>query len=218
MAKIRQDYPISNRAEIRAPKRLISSALADKQIKLLRFFIAAKLDGHRSEIKALCQRLKIHPKTALRLIKNITAKGWAGTDGTFIYPRSWRKLKLSKRGGLYLTTTPNNLKKFEALCFAMALKQLYRKTGGPQPNKGRLEQEDFPTGFLAEFLGIKERRFKSLKASAQRYRYISVTPQVTIIGAAKDFHCLKKNIHGPPVFIRGKHTVVPDISKLKVLI
>lgn len=204
--------------EIRIPNKLLSTALADKETKVLRLFATAKLAGHRSQINTLLERLKIHPKTGSRLIKKIVDKGWAGTDGDFIFPRSWRKLKVSKRGGLYMTSAPQDLKRFEALCFAKGLKSIYRKRGGPHSSQRRIKQEDLPTGFLCAALGIKERRFKMLKASAQRYRFISVTPQTTVIGKAKDFHALKRNIHGPPVFVRGKHTVVPDVSKIRVLI
>lgn len=205
--------------EIRIPNKLLSSALAAKQTKALRLFATAKLDGHRSEIKPLLDLLKIQPKTGQRLIKKIVDKGWAGSDGTFLFPRSWRRLTLSKRGGLYLTTVPQDLRRFEALAFAKGLKSLYRKKGGsPHPGKRRVTPKDFPTGYLCSALGLKERRFKTLKASAQRYRYIAVTPQYRIIGTANDFPLLKKNLHGPPVFKCGKHTVVPDVSKIRVLI
>lgn len=204
--------------ELRIPNKLLSAALAAKETKALRLFATAKLDGHRSEIKPLLKRMKIKPKTGQRLIKKIVDNGWAGSDGTFLFPRSWRKMDLSKRGGLFLTDAPTDLKRFEALSFAKGLKNIYRKKGSPHPGKRRVKQEDFPSRYLAKSLQLSERRFERLKASAQRYRYIAVTPQYTIIGTAKDFPLLKKNLHGPPVFKRGKHTVCPDVSKIKVLI
>lgn len=204
--------------ELRIPNRMLGNALASKKVKQLRLFAAAKLEGHRSEIKPLCKCLKIHPKTCGRLIKKIVQDGWAGTDNTFLFPRSWRKLLLTKRGGLYLTTAPKDLKKFEALCFTKALKTVYRKMGSPHSNKRRVSQKDFPTGFLVAALGLKERRFKALKALAQRYKFISVTAQFTIVGKFTDFDALKKNLHGIPVFKRGKHVVTPDISRIKILI
>jgi hypothetical protein len=204
--------------EIRIPNKLLSIALADKNTKALRLFAAAKGEGHRSEIRPLLDLLKIHPRTGKRLIKKLVDSGWAGTDGVFLFPRSWCKLKFSKRGGLYLTTAPTDLKRFEAMAFAKGLKSIYRKKGSPHPGQRRVLQKDFPTGFLCAAMGLKERRFKTLKAAAQRYKYIAVIPQYSIIGAAKDYPVLKKNIHGPPVFNRGKHTVVPDVSKIKVLI
>ena len=204
--------------EIRVPNKLLSTALADKTTRALRLFAAAKLQGHRVEIKSLFAHLNIHPKTGQRLINKITDMGWAGSDGTFLFPRSWRKLNFKKRGGLYLTTAPQDFNRFEALCFAKGLKNFYRRRGSPRPSQRRAMQKDFPTGYLASVLSLKERRFKALKAAAQKYKYISVTPRYTIIGAAKDYPLLKKNIHGPPVFRRGKHTVVPDVSQIRVLI
>lgn len=204
--------------ELRLPNKLLSTALAEKQTKALRLFATAKLDGHRSEIRPLLDSLKIQPKTGQRLIKKLVDRQWAGCDGTFLFPRSWRKMKISKRGGLYLTTAPTDLERFEALCFAKGLKSIYRKKGSPRPGQRRAKQKDFPTGFLCAAMGLKERRFKALKAAAQRYKYIAVVPQYTIIGTAKDYPVLKKNIHGPPIFKRGKHTVVPDVSKIRVLI
>lgn len=206
------------KGELRIPARLLSTALTDKKVKQLRLLASAKLEGHRAEINGLCEALKIHAKTGQRLVNKLVVNGWAGTDGQFLFPRSWRKLKFSKRGGLYIITVPKDLKKFEALCFAMALKKLYRKPGSQHSNKRRVEQNDFPARYIFKSLRLSERRFERLKASAQRYRYISVRPQFKIIGKASEYGAISKNLHGVPVFKRGKHTVVPDISKIRVLI
>jgi len=203
--------------EIRIPNKLLSEALAQKKVKALRLFATAKLHGHRAEIETLFHELKLHPKTGKRLIDSIVNFGWAGTDGEYLFPRSWAYLKLNKRGGLYLTQ-PFNLKKFECLCFAKGLKRIYRKPGGQTTGKRKDHAKDFPARYLAKALGLKQRRFEMLKASAQRYRFISVRPQYNIIGPAKDFPALKKHLHGMPIFKRGRHTVVPDIAKIKVLI
>jgi len=170
------------------------------------------------KINSLCKALKIHSKTGQRLVKKLVADEWAGTDGEYLFPRSWRKLKFSKRGGLFITYAPKDLKKFEALCFAKALKKIYRKPGGQHSNKRRVEQNDFPARYISKSLGLSERRFERLKAAAQRYKYISVRPQYRIIGKVTEFAAISKNLHGIPVFKRGKHTVVPDISKVRVLI
>lgn len=204
--------------ELRIPSRLLSTALSQKKVKQLRLLATAKLEGHRVKIDALFEVLKIHTKTGQRLVKKLVADEWAGTDGEYLYPRSWRKLKFSKRGGLYITTVPKELKRFEALCFAKALKKLYHKPGGQHSNKRRVEQNDFPARYISKSLGLSERRFERLKASAQRYRYISVRPQYRIIGKASEYGAISKNLHGVPAFKRGKHTVVPDISKIRVLI
>jgi hypothetical protein len=209
--------------EVRIPNVLLAEALAQKKVKQLRLFSCAKLNGHKCEISALADALKIHPKTCKRLVASIVNEGWAGTDGKYLYPRAWRKLKLNKRGGLYLTDAPKDAKKFEALCFAKALKKLYRKLEGQRLTKGKTEQNDLPARYIFKSLGISERRFHRLKALAQdkKYRFISVKQQYKIVGSAEDFirfRAMKKHLHGIPFFIRGKHCVVPDVSKIRVLI
>lgn len=205
--------------EVKISSHFLISVLSEKKTKLLRFVAYAKLKGHRAEIKGLLKDLKIHPKTGKRLIKQAVNDGLAGVDKKFLFPRSWRKLGINKRGGLYLTHgfTWKKLEKFEAICFAHALKKVIRK-GNPHANKRSVLQEGFPTGFYCKALGIRERRFKSLKAAAQRYRFITVTPQVKIIGGVREFDSLRKNLPGLPIFKRGKFSVVPDISIIKVKI
>lgn len=201
--------------ELRIPNVLLADALAEKKVKQLRLFACAKLPGHRCEIKSLAKALKIHPKTCTRLVNSIINDGWAGSDGEYLFPRSWRKLKLNKRGGLYLINAPKDIKKFEALCFAKALKKLYRKLGGQRLTKGKTEQKDLPARYLAKALKLSDRRFERLKATAQKYRYITVKPQYQIIGKAKEYAALKKNLH-LPIFKRGKYCVVPGVSRIRV--
>lgn len=208
-------------AEVRIPNRLLSCALIQKNVKALRVHAAAKLYGnHRVEIGPLLEALKIHPKTGKRVIEKIVQNGWAHTDGRYLFPRSWRRLNLSKRGGLYMVTIPLDVKRFEALCFSKALKKIISRRASPaRPQTGRAKPSpDLPTTYLYKALGLKERRFKMLKAQAQRYGFIKVFPQVKIIGKAKDYRALKKNLPGVPVFKRGKHSVVPEISQIKILI
>lgn len=205
-------------SELRIPSRLLSSALAGKKTKALRLFASAKLQGHRAEICPLLESLKIQPKTGGRLINKVVADGWAGSDGEFLFPRAWRKLSYRKRGGLYLTTAPKDLKKFEALCFAMGLKRIYRKGGSPRSMKGRALQEDFPTRYLSSSLGISERRFERLKADARRYKFITVEPQsFTIVGDFREISVIRKHMK-LPVFRRGTNAVVPELSKIRVLV
>lgn len=205
--------------EIRIPNKVMSSALSAKKVKALRVLATAKLYGHRACITQLCETLKMHPKTMQRQIETLVNDGMAGTDGKFLFPRAWNKLKINKRGGLYLTDAPKNLKRFEALCFAKGLKTIFSSKGSPQLlEKGKNMQAEFPATYLCLALGIKDRRFKALKADAKRFRFISVIPQFKILGKAREYLDLKKNLHGMPVFKRGKHTVVPDVSKIRVLI
>lgn len=210
---------ITHRGEIKIPTRLLSCALKEKTVKALHLLAYAKIiGGHRIEREAIRKGLKLHDKTARRIIKQIVDKGWAGTDGEYLFPRSWRQLNERKRGGLYLTKVPTDLKRFEALCFAKALKKLYRKRGSSHSIKGRVQQTDFPARYIAASLGISERRLVRLKAMAQRYRFITVIPQLAIVGKDVDYPAIRKNLPGLPVFRKGKHTVVPEVSKIKVLI
>lgn len=222
--------------ELRIPPQLLLTALQGKEIKALRLLAAAKLEGHRSEIKPLCACLKIKPKTCQRLVKKLVCVGWARSDGQHLFPRSWQNLKFNKRGGLYLTALPKKLKRFEALCFTHALKRILsswkaklkmekelerelssRKASPVRPGKGRSKFcPDLPTTALCAALGIKERRYKSLKAAALSYKFISVIPQYRIIGPVRDFDALRKNLHGIPVFKHCMNTVIPEISKIRV--
>jgi hypothetical protein len=211
---------VSAMNELRIPSRLLSDALASKQMKQLRLFAAAKLEGHRSEIKPLCARLKIQPKTCQRLIKKLVADQWAGTDGKFLFPRSWRKLEFSKRGGLYLTETPKDLKEFEALCFARALKKVYRKLKSPHSSNRRILQEDFSTRYLCKSLRISERRFERLKATAAKLKFIRVKPQkIEMVGKANQVAAWSKNYPDRTCFTtKAGYCYSPEISKIKVLI
>ncbi len=87
----------------------------------------------------------------------------------------------------------------------------------------RLEGEGGAKNFAARWhiankMGIKQRRYEMLIATAQRYRFISVIRQWIILGKAKELGNLKKNLPGLPIFKRGNNTVTPDISKIKFLI
>lgn len=203
--------------ELRIPHKLLITALSEKATKELRLFAAAKLYGHRVDAGALIDTLEIHPRTGRRLIKRLTDRGWAGYDGTQLFPRGWRHLGLSKRGGLYMTTAPIDLDKFEALCFAKALQRLLRKakTTPARPERGRTSQSpELSLPYLATGLGLKERRFKYLKARAQKYGFLRSVRQYRIIGEAREFSSLRRNLHDVPMFRRGAYTVTPDLSKI----
>lgn len=201
-------------AEIRIPVYLLSRALAHKRVKHLRLLATIKLiHNSRVGIDNIIEEMDLHPKTGKRLINQIVADGWAGTDGTYIFPRAWHRLKYSKRGGLYLTDTSilADFKKFEALCFAMALRRLYRKKdrakdGSAMPN--------LSLRYVSQVMGLKERRCISLRSQAQRYGFIAIKRTRSVIGSRSHAPTLRKNIHGPPIFTAGKHTITPGISEI----
>src|SRR5690606_18700974 len=125
-------------------------------------------------------------------------------DGKYLFPRGWRRIKYSKRGGLYLTDTAilSDLKRFEALCFAMALKRLYRAKARAERGSAK---PTLSLRYVSEVLRLKERRCKQLRASAQRYGFMSIKRTYSVLGKRKDLPSLRKNIHGPPVFGRGNY-------------
>jgi len=185
----------------------------------------AKLQGHRAPIKATCACLRIKPTTCKRMIRRLVNSGWAGADKTFMFPRSWRKLHFSKIGGQYLETPKNlkilkDLKKFEALCFAKALKKVYRKLKSPHSSNRRILQEDFSTRYLCKALRISARRFERLKAAAAKLKFIRVKPQkIEMIGKAKELSAWRKNYPDRAFFkTDAGYCYTPRMSKIQILI
>lgn len=204
--------------ELRVPNKQLAQALANQETKVLWFYVCAKLKGPRTHYNDLWQDLKLNSRTARRLLNKLLQHGWAGYDHHYIFTRSWSRLGLSKKGGLYLVDAPMNFKKFECLCFAQALKRFYRKMGGPHSTRRRIEPEDLPSRYLAKSLGLSLRRFERLKQGACKFKFISSIPQFRVVGLAKDFDALRKHLPGLALIKRGKHTVTPEASKIKVLI
>lgn len=205
-------------AELRIPRQLIYRALAQKKIKQLRLLVAAKMHGHRVVISDLLAILNIKERTGKRLIDWLVANGFARTDGVHLFLKSWQKVELKKRGGLYLTEIPTDLKFFEALCFAKALKKRYRRVSQVACIKDKALQIAFPSKYLSTMLRISTRRFERLKSLAQKYRFLSSLRQYSIIGKSSQLKSLRKNLPGLPIFLRGKYCVVPEISTIQIWI
>jgi hypothetical protein len=136
---------------------------------------------------------------------------------------------------LYLTIPGSlkilkDLKRFEALCFAQALKRLYQKRKKkrklsrqqwvPHSSTRRVMQRDFPARYLCKSLRISERRFERLKASAASYKFIRVKPQkFELIGKANVLTAWKKNYPDRAFFrTRGGYCYTPEMSKIRVCI
>lgn len=198
--------------EIRIPTDLLCTALERKRVRHLQLFAVAKLlHGHRVRIDQLTEEMDLHPRTGKRIIHDVVTEGWAGSDGINLFPRSWLRLGLSKRRGLYLTDALilSDKKKFEALCFAWALRRLYQR-------KARTERGSttpmLSVKYTCEALGISERRCERLRAAAQRYGFIRIRRSYEVLGKRSECQSLRRNIHGPPVFPAGKHTITPAPS------
>ena len=205
--------------ELRIPVRLLSHALSKKRTKHIRLFAMAKL-LHNSivHIDELIEELDIHPKTGKRLINTIVGDGWAGTDGKFLFPRAWHRMKYSKRGGLYITSSETlaDLKRFEALCFTLALKRLYQSKRDPRAKNGSASPKDLSSRYIAQTLQLKERRCTQLRSAAQKYGFISIKRRYKVLGKRNQFGALNKNLHGVPLFMVGKHSVSPDCSLITI--
>lgn len=205
--------------ELRIPVHLLSNALAKKQTKHIRLFATAKLlYNSKVNVDQLLEELDIHQKTGKRLIKTIVFEGWAGTDGTYLFPRAWHRMKYSKRGGLYVTSSETlaNLKKFEALCFSMALKRLYRSKKGPRAKNRSAPPKDLSSRYIAQALQLKERRCTQLRSLAHKHGFITIKRRYKVLGKRSEFGSLKKNLHGVPLFMIGKNSVSPDCSQITV--
>jgi hypothetical protein len=203
----------SNQGEVRIPSKLVRESLRTKSTKVLHFFYSVKRHGHRAEIKSLLQELKLSPRKGRDLISRLVAKGLAHTDGTFIFPRSWRRIKVSKRAGLYLTTH-HTQKKFDSLLFAHAMKKVIRARS--HSFKGRV-MPNVPQGYYIKALGIPRTRFQKLQAQCIRYRYISSLSQYTRLGKANEVYDIRKYLH-PQAFKYGQFTVVREPSKISILL
>ena len=205
--------------ELRIPVRLLSNALSKKRTKEIRLFATAKLlYNSRVNIALLFEEMDINPRNGKRLIKNIVYEGWAGTDGTNLFPRAWHRMKYSKRGGFYITDTKTlaDLMMFEALCFTLALKRLYRSKKGPRAKNGSASPKDLSSRYIAEALQLKERRCTQLRSLAQKYGFITIKRRYRVLGKRNQFAALSKNLHGVPLFMIGKNSVSPDCSQITV--
>ncbi len=207
---------MKSKGEVRVPARLLATALHKKEVKALRLLVTAKLQGHRCEISFLRRALKIKDRTCRRLVTEVTEKGWAGADNDYVFPRAWRKMSFNKRGGLYLINAPRDPLRFEALCFAFALKKIYRRRGSPHSIKGRVKQKDFPARYLCEALGVSERRLTRLKRAARKYKFISITRRFSVVGKAVEIDALRKNLKGVGVFAHGKNALVSLPSRIRI--
>ncbi len=104
-------------SEIRIPNKLLSFfALADKKVKALRLFSVAKLHGHRVELTKLFQETTMRPKTGKRYVEFLVYSGWAGCDGHYLFPRTWNRIHLNKRGGLHIYKMPTRLRSLKHSC------------------------------------------------------------------------------------------------------
>jgi hypothetical protein len=199
--------------ELRIPPRLIIDSYRNRQDSLLEIFINLKLRGSRIHAKNFFKALGVSEKTGKRAINKMIALQWVGHDGKFIFTRSWSRIKYKKKFGLYLPEIPPNLKDS---IFAHALKTVTRRMTRAQ-KRGRALPKGLPVRYYTTALNISERNYFRKIRSAVKNGYIKLTKQRTKIGTSKEFHALRKNLHGVPLFKCGKWTVIPEPSIMEFI-
>lgn len=199
--------------------------MKDKAVRDLQVWTAARVYGHRAEIGELAAALGISRRTCIRKVKRLAKKGWVGTDGKFMFPRSARRLGMTKRGGLPLEIPTQSIpieikekERLEALCFTFLLKKAQRSNVRSHPKKRRAQPPTLPTKYFLKALKISERRFKRLKSSSQRFGFLICTRQFNRVGSKREILQLRKNLPGMPLFVRGEDVVTPMISRTEILI
>ena len=205
---------IGKGTEIRLPKNLIIQSYQSKKIKELHALTVIKLMGSRVRVKIFCRCLGIHTKTAKRIINRLVKLQWVGTDGTYIFPRAWNRIGYKRKGGLYLSRVLKHLKE---ILFTFALKEITKRMARAQ-KKRSATPKGLPVRYYSKSLGISERTyFRNLRASI-KLGLIRSNKVLTKIGRKEEYNSLRQNLHGVPLFIKGKFVVVPEPSELEFFI
>ena len=200
--------------EIRVPKNLIIQSYQSKKVKELQTLTVIKLMGSRVRIKTIFKILGIHYKTGKRIIDRMQKLQWVGNDGTYIFPRAWSRIGFKKSGGLYLGVIPKHLKE---ILFTVALKEITRRMARAQ-EKRSATPKGLPVRYYIKSLGISERTyFRNVRASI-KLGLMRTKKVFTKIGRKAEYSTLRKNLHGVPLFVKGKFVVVPEPSELKFFI
>jgi len=201
--------------EIRIPARIIYKAFRENLIRELYALTIAKYYGcHRIELSTLQSKLSLSEKSIQRYVKTLTELGWAGTDGKFLFPRSWKRLGFSKKFGLYFAELPIDRKIFEVFIFVHLIKRIHRRKGSPHSQEGRVRQKDYPNRYLSKVLKISNRSLERLRARAVKEKLIYVERQYVVLGKAKYIDAFRRNLQAT-VFVRGSKTVSPIPSKIE---
>ena len=200
--------------EIRVPKNLIVSSYQTKKVKELQTLTIIKLMGSRVRFRTLCKCLDIHYKTGKRIIARLIKLQWVGTDGSYIFPRAWSRIGYKKSGGLYLGLIPKHLKE---ILFTIALKEITRRMARAQ-EKRSATPKGLPVRYYLISLCISERTyFRNLRASI-KLGLMRTKKILTKVGRKEEYNALRKNLHGVPLFVKGKYVVVPEPSEIKFFI
>ena len=219
-----QRLPRLSSIELKLPSGLAKQSLSDKTSKALRLLVIAKSKGHRVVIADLLKENNINLRTGQRLIACMVLLGWANTDGKHLFLRSWKRMGYKKRSGHYIEKEHiQSNKRFDGFLLALSLKRFYKhkayiqRNGSATLEKGTELSQAFPSPYIANALGLKERRYKTLKSDARRFGYLIVKQTYTIAGKASHFKELAKHSAGElKLFIKGKNTVYSNLSQITV--
>ena len=200
--------------EIRVPKNLIVRSYQTKKVKELQTLTVLKSLGSRVRFKTICKILGIHCKTGKRIIARLIKLQWVGCDGTYIFPRAWSRIGYKRKGGLYLIRLSKYLKEF---LFTFALKEITKRMARAQ-KKRSATPKGLPVRYYTKSLGISERTyFRNVRASI-KLGLMRTKKVFTKIGRKEEYKSLRKNLHGVPLFVKGKFVVVPEPSEIKFFI
>lgn len=218
VANIAQFYQCGY-TELRLPLRLAHDTLASKLSKELHLYLLLKSLGSRVSKQQLYESVQVSPRTVNRQLRRLVSLGWIGMDKDFIFLRSWKRIGYRKRRGIPLEKKYlKSLDRLEAVVFAGAIKRFYRRKEYGARVSGRATPNVFPSGYYRKALDLSLRTFERLKAKAVKYRTITSKVVYRILGRSIDYEQLRRNLHGPYVHRKGKYTVTPEATKIKVIV
>lgn len=200
--------------EIRVPKNLIIHSYQKKRVKELELITVLKYSGSRVNAKSFFKSVGIHAKTGKRILNKLIKLQWVGYDGRYIFARAWSRIGYRKRGGFYLGALPPRIKDF---LFTYALKEITKRMTRAQ-EKRSATPKGLPVRYYCKSLTISERTYYRNLRSAIKRGLMRTKQVYTKIGTKDQYNTLRKNLHGVPLFVKGKYVVVPQPSEMKFFI
>ena len=200
--------------EIRVPKNLIIHSYQKKRVKELELITVLKYSGSRVNAKSFFKSVGIHAKTGKRILNKLINLQWVGYDGRYIFARAWSRIGYKKNGGFYFGALPPRIKDF---LFTFALKEITKRMARAQEKRSAMPK-GLPVRYFCKSLKISERSYyRNLRSAIERG--LMQTKQVfTKVGRKAEYNALRKNLHGVPLFVKGKFVVVPEPSEMEFFI
>jgi len=200
--------------EIRVPKNLIIHSYQKKRVKELELITVLKYSGSRVNAKSFFKSVGIHAKTGKRILNKLIKLQWVGYDGRYIFARAWSRIGYRKRGGFYFGALPPRIKDF---LFTFALKEITKRMARAQ-EKRSATPKGLPVRYYCKSLTISERTYYRNLRSAIKRGLMRTKQVFTKVGRKAEYNALRQNLHGVPLFVKGKYVVVPEPSEMKFFI